>query len=161
VYVPTLAITEVDPTGSSMSYAADWFEVTNTGTNAVDLSGWTMDDSSAALATSVSMTVGTASPVLAPGQSIVFAEDPAGSSVSRGSEPVATLNADLPGLESAFASAWFTGGVAPSGFRFGTYGGKGVGLSTGGDAVNLFDASGDQVTGVTFGAASSTAPIAT
>ncbi len=91
MYLPTLAVTEVDPTGSSMSYAADWFELTNAGPLAVDLSGWTMDDSSDALATSVSTTVGTASPILTPGQSIVFAEDPADSSVSSGSEAVARL----------------------------------------------------------------------
>ncbi len=160
VFVPTLAITEIDPTGSSMSYAADWFEVTNTGPLAVDLTGWTMDDNSDALATSVSISIGTASPILAPGQSIVFAEDPADSGASSGSEIVATLNTDLPGLESAFESAWFSSG-APSNFAFGIYGGKGAGLSTGGDAVNLFDASGDHVTGVTFAAAPSTAPIAT
>jgi uncharacterized protein YjiK len=158
---PTIAITEVDPTGSSMSYRADWFELTNYGVHVVDLSGWTMDDSSNALVTSVSMTVGSASPTLAPGQSAVFAEDPADTTVSSGSEPVATLNTDLSGLESAFKSAWFPGGIAPSNFLFGAYGGKGVGLSTGGDAVNLFDASGNHVTGVTFGVASSTSPIAT
>ena len=64
-----------------------------------------MDDNSAALATSVSTTVGAASPILPPGHPIVFAEDPADSSVGSGSEPVATLNADLSGLESAFDSA--------------------------------------------------------
>jgi uncharacterized protein YjiK len=160
-YVPTLSITEVDPTGNNMSYAADWFEVTNTGTNAVDLTGWKMDDSSDALATAVSMTVGTGSPILGAGQSIVFAEDPADSTVSSGSESVAILNADLPGLQSAFDTAWFPGGTAPSSFQFGIYGGKGVGLSTSSDAVNLFNGSGNQVTGVTFGAASTTSPIAT
>ena len=38
-----------------------------------------------------------------------------------------------------------------AGFTIGTYTGGGVGLSTGGDAVNLFDASGKRVTGVSFG----------
>jgi uncharacterized protein YjiK len=163
VYVPTLAITEVDPSGSSASYGADWFELTNTGPLAVDLSRWTMDDSSNALSSSVSMTVGSASPILAPGQSIVFAEDPADAGVGSGSEPLATLSTDLAGLESAFDTAWFPGGTAPSNFLFGIYGGKGVGLSTSGDAVNLFDASGSHVTGVTFGAApsSSSPPVAT
>ncbi len=120
-----------------------------------------MDDSSDALLTSVSTTVGTVSPILASGESIVFAEDPADSGVSSGSEPVATLNTDLAGLESAFKNAWFPGGIAPSNFMFGIYGGKGVGLSTGGDGVNLFDASGNVVTGVTFGTAAATSPIAT
>src|SRR6202034_1427975 len=73
---PTVAVTEVDPAGSSAAYKADWFELTNYGIHPINLSGWTMDDNSAALASSVSMTVGTASPILAPGQTIVFAEDP-------------------------------------------------------------------------------------
>src|SRR5262249_35254343 len=116
----------------------------------IDTTGWTMDDSSASLSTAVSMTVGSASPILAPGQSIVFAEDPADSGVSSGSESIAALNADLPGLESAFENAWFTGGAAPSSFLFGTYGGKGVGLSTGGDGVTIFDRSGNVVDEVQF-----------
>jgi hypothetical protein len=42
-----LAITEVDPSGSNDStYAADWFELTNTSTLPTDLDGWSMDDSS-------------------------------------------------------------------------------------------------------------------
>ena len=42
----------------------------------------------------------------------------------------------------------------------GHYGGSGVGLSTGGDAVNLFDANGNRVTGIAFGASPSAAPFA-
>ena len=150
---PPVAITEIDPAGSSAAYQADWFELTNSSPLAIDLSGWTMDDNSDALANSVSTTEGSASPILQPGESIVFAEDPADSSVSSGSESVATLTADLPGLETAFEDAWFPGGTAPSNFRFGTYGGKGVGLSTGGDAVNLFNSAATPVVGVTFTAA--------
>jgi uncharacterized protein YjiK len=148
---PTVAVTEVDPAGSSAAYKADWLELTNYGVHPVDLTGWTMDDSSASSTSSVSMTEGSGSPMLAPGQSIVFAEDPADSSVTSGSESVATLNADLPGLETAFESAWFPGG-APSNLRFGTYGGKGVGLSTGGDGVTIFDGNAGIVEEVSFGA---------
>jgi hypothetical protein len=50
-----------------------------------------------------------------------------------------------------FKAAWF-GSDVPTGFKIGTYAGAGVGLSTAGDAVNLFDALGNRVTGVTFGA---------
>ena len=32
--VPRVAVTEVAPWGSSTAYAADWFELTNTGTSA-------------------------------------------------------------------------------------------------------------------------------
>lgn len=154
VYVPTAEITEIDPAGSSASYGSDWFELTNNGPLAIDLANWTMDDSSDALATSVSTTMGTtAASILPVGQSIVSAEDPADANVTSGSEAVATLEADLQSVETAFDNAWFSGGVAPSSFLFGVYGGKGVGLSTGGDGVNLFDAAGNQVVGVTFGAA--------
>jgi uncharacterized protein YjiK len=152
VYVPTTAITEIDPAGSAASYGSDWFELTNTGPLAVDLTGWTVDDSSDAFSSSVATTVGTQSPILAPGQSIVYAEDPGDTAVTSGSEDVATLNADLPTVESAFNGAWFPSGT-PSGLLFGVYGGKGVGLSTSGDGVNLFNAGGTPIVGVTFGAA--------
>ena len=36
--------------------------------------------------------------------------------------------------------------------QIGSYSGGGIGLSTDGDAVNLFDAAGNRITGVTFGA---------
>ena len=52
---------------------------------------------------------------------------------------------------TAFETVWF-GGSAPAGFQIGTYTGSGVGLSTGGDEVNVFDAAGTHVTGVAFGA---------
>jgi len=42
----SVVITEVNPSGSSASYAADWFELTNTGPGAVNVSGWKMDDNS-------------------------------------------------------------------------------------------------------------------
>ena len=47
-------------------------------------------------------------------------------------------------------TAWF-GATPPAGFKIGTYTGGGIGLSTGGDAVNLFDAPGNHMTGVSFG----------
>ena len=50
--------------------------------------------------------------------------------------------------KAAFLAAWF-GANAPAGLQIGSYTGGGVGLSTGGDAVNLFDASGNRITGIT------------
>src|SRR5262249_17875746 len=38
-----------------------------------------------------------------------------------------------------------------AGFQIGTYEGSGVGLSTGGDQVNIFDGVGNHVAGITFG----------
>ncbi len=68
---------------------------------------------------------------IAPGKSVIFIEGDASTA-------------------SAFKTAWF-GTNVPSGFTIGTYSGSGVGLSTGGDAVNLFDASGNRIAGVSFG----------
>ena len=128
-----LIISEVDPTGSSASYAADWFELKNTGASAVDITGWKMDDNSDAFSKAVPLTGVTS---IAPGQFVVFIED-TGMTDS-------TLNAN-------FINAWF-GGTAPGGLIIGNYGGSGVGLSASGDAVNIFDSTGTPVTGVTFGA---------
>src|SRR5262245_10929955 len=50
-----LIISEVDPSGSSASYGADWFEVTNTGASDVNIAGWKMDDNSNAFASAVAL----------------------------------------------------------------------------------------------------------
>ncbi len=126
-----LVISEVSPWSSgSAPYGADWFEVTNNGGEAVDLTGYRMDDNSNAFANSVEL-VGVTS--LEPGASAVFVEGD-GTTIAN------------------FETAWF-GGSVPSGFTIGSYSGGGIGLSTGGDAVNLFDPSGDRVTGISFGVA--------
>ncbi|MBO0847417.1 MAG: lamin tail domain-containing protein [Nocardioides sp.] len=143
VYSPTtaprVAVTEVAPWGSSSSYGADWFELTNTGTTDLDLTGWTMDDSSNAAASSVALHGLTTLPA---GKSGIFFEDDPGNQ--------ATSDA---AILSGFSNAWFGSTTPPDGLLVGYYGGSGVGLSTGGDAVNLFDAGGSRVTGVSFGAA--------
>jgi len=128
-----VAVTEASPWSSGESpYAADWFELTNVGAAAVDLTGWTMDDSSNAFASSVALSgVGS----LAPGQSAIFVEGDAAKA-------------------TAFTGFWFPGG-APAGFQIGTYSGSGVGLSTGGDQVNVFDGAGNHLTGIAFGASTS------
>jgi Lamin Tail Domain len=133
-----LVISEVDAAGSAnAAYGADWFELTNTGSTAVSIAGWKIDDSSDSFGNAVALTGVTS---IGAGQSVVFLED-TGSTA-------ATVNAN-------FISAWF-GTHAPSGLTLGNYGGSGVGLSQSGDAVNIFDSSGHPVTGVTFNASSST-----
>lgn len=135
-----VAITEVAPWASGNStYGADWFEVTNTNPAALDITGWRLDDSSAAYASSVALTGVTS---IGPGESVIFLET---------STPATTV--------PAFTSAWFDGAV-PSGLQVGTYSGSGVGLSTGGDAVNLFDGTGTLRASVTFGASPTAAPFA-
>jgi hypothetical protein len=130
-----IIVSEADPSGSgSSSYGADWFELTNTGAAAVNITGWSMDDNSNAFATSVPLAGVTS---IAPGKSAVFLEGDG-------------TNA------AAFKTAWF-GASVPVGFTIGSYMGSGVGLSTAGDAVNIFSpvGGGTLITGVSFGAAPS------
>lgn len=129
-------ISEVHPTGSSASYAADWFELTNTGLTTVDITGWKMDDNSNSSAAAVALRGVTS---IAPGQSVVFAEGNASGSND------ATIQTNLK-------TAWF-GTSVPFGFTIGGYGGTSVGLGGTGDAVNIFDSSNVLITRVDFGAA--------
>ncbi|HEY4373638.1 MAG TPA: lamin tail domain-containing protein [Burkholderiales bacterium] len=129
-------VTEVAPWSSGDSpVAADWFELTNTGNAAVNISGWTMDDNSNSFSKSVALN-GVSS--IAAGQSVVFIED--------------TGDGDAD-LKSLFLSTWFNG-AAPANVQIGFYGGNGVGLSTSGDAVNVFNAAGALQANVSFGASS-------
>ncbi len=130
--VATVTISEVAPWSSGNSpVAADWFEVTNNGSTALNITGWKMDDNSNAFATSVALNGITS---IAPGESVIFIE-------------TATPATTIP----LFLSNWF-GANPPAGLQIGSYTGSGVGLSTGGDAVNLFDAGGILLAKVTFGA---------
>ncbi len=135
-----LRITEVAPWSSGNSpIGADWFEVTNTGSTAVDITGWKMDDSSASFANAVALSGITS---IAAGESVIFLE-----------------SAD-PTIAQDFIDTWF-GGTAPRGLQIGTYTGGGVGLSTGGDGVVLFDGSGNALAGVAFGSSPASAPYGT
>lgn len=133
-----IRITEVAPWASGNApYANDWFELTNIGAASVSLAGWRMDDSSAAFASSVALT-GIAN--IGAGESVIFIENAAGN--------------------AGFLDAWF-GSHAPAGLQFGNYTGGGVGLSTGGDGVTLFDGGGSLQASVTFGAADAISPFQT
>jgi predicted extracellular nuclease len=136
-----ILITEINPSGNSSSYQADWFELSNNSASAVSLVGWKMDDASNAFVNSVALR-GLSS--IAAGSSVIFLESDAAGSND------ATILAN-------FSKAWFGTSTPPSGFLFGFYGGSGVGLSASGDAVNVFDAAGNLVSSVNFGSASSTA----
>jgi hypothetical protein len=132
-------ITEVAPWGSDAPYAADWFELTNTGPADVNLTGWRMDDSSGASGTGAAVALRgvTTLPV---GKSAIFFE----SNASGSNDASITTN---------FINFWF-GGTAPAGFLIGAYGGSGVGLSSSGDGVYIFDSSSSTpVANVSFGAA--------
>jgi hypothetical protein len=136
-------ITEVDANGSSAGYGADWFELLNLGSTTLDLTGWKMDDNSAAFGSAVAMrNNASANPFqLAPGQMAIFLEDGA------------TSTGDAA-LGTAFQNAW--GANLPSNLTLYYYGGSGVGLGGGGDQVNIYDSGGSLMANVIFGASTLT-----
>ncbi|MDD1458565.1 ExeM/NucH family extracellular endonuclease, partial [Dolichospermum sp. ST_sed2] len=127
-----LIISEVAPWSSgNSSVRADWFEVTNTSSSAVDITGWKIDDDSNAFATSIALSGIT---TIAAGESVIFIE-----------------TSTLATTKATFVNVWLSGNQ-PAGLQIGNYTGAGIGLSTGGDSVNLFNPSGTKITGVSFGA---------
>jgi hypothetical protein len=130
-------ITEVAPWGSGNApYATDWFELTNTGSSAVNISGWKMDDNSNSFASATSLTGITS---IGAGESVIFTENAANAS---------------------FLSTWF-GTNIPASLQIGSYTGSGVGLSASADAVNIYNASGVLQANVTFAASDAIAPYQT
>ncbi len=134
-----VTVSEVAPWSSGNSpVAADWFELTNTGTSIVNISGWKFDDNSNSFASAANL-LGVSN--IDAGQSVIFVEG-----------TVATAN--------NFVSNWF-GSNVPVNFAIGYYSGAGLGLGNGGDAVNIFNASGVNQASVSFGAADTTSPFQT
>jgi uncharacterized protein YjiK len=127
---PSIIISEVAPWASGNStLGADWFEVTNVGTAAASISGWKMDDNSNSFGSAVLLNgVGS----IAPGESVIFIESSSGA------------------IAGTFRTLWF-GANPPANLQVGTYSGSGVGLGTGGDAVNLYNGSGVLQANVSFG----------
>ena len=137
----SIFVTEVAPWSSGNSLvAADWFELTNTGTSAVNIAGWKVDDSSN-LFTSALLLNGITT--IAAGESVIFIE---------------SANPNL--TNPIFLTNWF-GANPPANLKIGNYTGAGIGLSTGGDAVNIFNAAGVKQAGVTFGASPAASPFTT
>ena len=127
-----LFITEVAPWSSGNSpVGADWFELTNTGSSAITITGWKMDDNSNSFGLSRALN-GINS--IAPGESVIFLE-----------------TSNLVTTAATFRSTWF-GANPPAGLQIGSYSGSGVGLSTGGDAVNIYSADGVLQANIIFGA---------
>jgi hypothetical protein len=127
-----IRITEVM---SSSGATVDWFELTNFGGSAVDITGWKMDDGSNSFAASVALNGVTS---INPGESVVFIESAGGANVN------------------SFKDFWFGAGNAPSGLKVGYYSGSGVSFSSSGDGVVVFDALGSTMAPlVTFAAATS------
>lgn len=126
--IADIVITEASSTASSGSVGSDWFELTNRGLTAVDITGWRVDDNSNAFGSSLLLN-GVAS--IGPGESVVFMET--------------ALGANIP----AFRTFW---GQIDS-LQIGYYSGSGIGLGSGGDALNIYDSTGVLINNVTFGAA--------
>lgn len=138
---PVIIISEVAPWASSNStVAADWFEITNVTANPINISGWKIDDSSAAFASAATLNGVTN---LAPGESAIFME-----------------TADLPGKSTLFRSTWF-GANPPAGLQIGSYSGSGLGLSSTSDGVNIYNAAGTLMASVSFGASDAISPFQT
>ena len=125
---------------SNSAFMADWFELTNTGAATVPITGWRVDDGSPTFATALALNGITE--ILA-GESVIFVE----------SDSPATI---VP----AFKTAWF-GASAPAGLRIGTYTGSGIGLSSNGDAVNIYNSAEVIQSAVTFGTADASSPFQT
>ena len=113
-------------------YAGDWFEITNYGDAAVDITGWKMDDNSHAFATALLLNGITSVGI---GESVMFTE-----------------SANVGGVHVAdFKTFWNLGASV----QVGSYTGSGAGLSSGGDGVSVWTSSGTEINRVNFGAATS------
>ena len=130
-YVNAQAVLRVTEAMSSSGTGgtADWFEVTNYGTTAADITGYKMDDNSFSSSSAVSLTGVT---TIAPCESVIFVESAA---------PVT----DLP----AFRTFWGLAGSA----QVGSYTGSGVSFGSSGDGAAIFNAANTLVSSVTFGPA--------
>ncbi|WP_265594706.1 lamin tail domain-containing protein [Haloferula sp. BvORR071] len=138
---PPVVVSEVAAWASSNSPAAcDWIELTNTTNAVADISGWKIDDNSNSFAAAGPI-VGVSQ--LKPGESVILFTDITAS--------------QLADKTASFINTWFNG-TAPAGLQIGFVDSVGLGLSSGGDAVNLYDASGTLRNNVTF-AASSPGPV--
>lgn len=136
--LPTVYVSEVAPWSSGNSpFSRDWFELTNGGGSPLTITGWKMDDNSNSFSVSVPLSGIT---TIAPGESVIFME--------------LQSTDNLSTKQNEFINTWFAG-VAPAGLQIGTYTGGGVGLSTGGDAVNIYNSLGDLKANVTFGLSAS------
>ena len=125
LYGKTVKITEV-MSNSGTDGTPDWFDLTNLGTTAVDITGWKVDDNSSAFGNSLVLNGGT-----------LFQLGKA-SFLWKRQLPKQT---NLP-----FKSFW--GQVA-----IGFYTGSGIGFGSGGDGTVIFKADGTEVNRVDFGAA--------
>jgi Lamin Tail Domain len=170
-----MIITEVDPFGSNSGdgYSADWFEVTNTGSTAVSIAGWSMVDNHAAsnsttpYAAGANISIGNLSGGNATFGPALLTLAGAGQSIGAGQSAIflesSTAASSSTALISSFETAWF-GTKVPANLLVGTYNdGTNYGLSQTADMVNIFNgnsATSALMASVAFGVDSGT-PVAT
>ncbi|MFM7243413.1 MAG: lamin tail domain-containing protein [Planctomycetaceae bacterium] len=137
-----IRITEVMSNALTLG-SMDWWEITNYGATAVDITGWRMDDNSYSFANSLALSPfasGTepAWSLVGPGESVVFME----------TASAATL---VPQFQSLWNLGSGTGAVRNP--KLGSYTGSGASLSSAGDGVVIYDSFGAEINRVAFGAA--------
>ena len=130
-----LVITEA-MSSSGTGGTGDWFELTNNGAAAVNITGYKVDDNSFLLANALALTGVTS---IGPGQSAVFIE-------TTDTDPT-----NQAAAITAFRTFWGTAKLAS--VQVGAYSGSGVGLSSTADGVEVFDSAGNAVNQVSFGVA--------
>ncbi len=132
---PRFLITEVHSTGSSEFQ--DWWELTSFDSRPFNLKGYRFDDDSQSLSAAIIITNDV---VIHPGESIVLVE----TTSARPMDP------------ARFRHWWGTDNLPPH-VKVVVYSGSGIGLSSTGDALYLWNAAAtansDFICGVTFGAA--------
>lgn len=138
-----LRITEAMTKSSVTDITPDWVELTNYGDTAIDITGWRIDDNSFSWGAAAALTPYTTGTLAAwttiePGESVVFLE-------------TATAASSIPTLQSLWNLGTGVGAVRNP--KLGSYSGSGLSLSSSGDGVALFSADSQQVTRVSFGAA--------
>lgn len=133
---PRLLITEAHSTGSAEFQ--DWWELTSSDSRPINLKGYRFDDDSQSLAVAITITNDV---VIQPGETIVLVE----------------TTAARP-MDPAQFRAWWGTNLPPQ-LKIVVYAGSGIGLSSSGDALYLWNAAAtansDFICGVTFGAAPS------
>ena len=137
-----IRITEVMSNALTLNNT-DWWEITNYGDAAIDITGWRMDDNSYSYGASLALVpyaTGTepAWSLITPGESVVFME-------------AQFPSIAVPDYQTLWNLGSGTGNVRNP--KLGSYVGSGASLSSGGDGLIIFDASGAEVNRVAFGAA--------
>jgi uncharacterized protein YjiK len=142
--VPVVIISEATPWANTLSAVADdWFELTNISENTITITNWKVDDNSNSAALGAVLGGVT---TIAPGESVIFLLE--------------VTAAELAAKRATFVNTWF-GGSAPAGLQIGYADGGGLGLGSGGDSVNIFNASGVLQAKVSFGASDAVSPYQT